>query len=102
MPAQVYYQIPIATDPIRTVVGVFCLICVVAIFGSWLPRVVRWLLQLRRAGSAQSMAAMALVLVPLGTGCRASVVHVDIQRWTHDGARQSWRIRFRFIAQVTR
>jgi len=80
MPAQVYYQIPIATDSIRLVIGGFCLVCVVAIFGSWLPRVVRWLVQLRRAGDVQSMTPMALVLVPAAVGTVPLIILIVLIR----------------------
>jgi hypothetical protein len=74
MPAHVLYQIPIATEPIRVIIGGVCLLFVLAIFGSWLPRVTRWLLGLPRKSAPRTVAILALAMIPVAIGLAPLVV----------------------------
>jgi hypothetical protein len=80
MPAHVLYQIPMATGPIRLIIGGFCLLVVLAIYGSWLPRVTRWLLGLPRKSAARTVAFMALALIPVAVGLAPLVVLMALIR----------------------
>ena len=68
MPDRVLYQIPMAAEPIRWIMGGVCLIFVLAIFGSWLPRVIPWLLRRPRKSAAQSAALFVFALLPVAIG----------------------------------
>jgi hypothetical protein len=78
MPAHVLYQIPFASDPIRLIIGGVCVLFVLAIFGSWLPRVTRWLLNLPRKSTARTTAIIALVMIPIAIGLAPVVILIAI------------------------
>src|SRR5271170_2652929 len=69
MPAHVLYQIPYATWPVRLGMGLLAAIFVLAIFGWWLPRAIRFLRNLPAKRGAQLInAAVAVVPVAIGIG----------------------------------
>lgn len=80
MTAHVLYRIPFATGPIRLIIGGFCLIVMLAIYGSWLPRVARWLLGFPHKSAARTMAVMALALIPVAVGLAALIVLMALIR----------------------
>jgi hypothetical protein len=76
MPEHVLYQIPMAAEQIRWIMGGVCLIFVLAVFGSWLPRVITWLQGLPR----KSAVLFALALLPVAIGFGPLVVLIALIR----------------------
>ena len=69
-----------AAEPIRWIMGGVCLIFVLAIFGSWLPRVIPWLLKRPRKSTAQSAALFVFALLPVAIGIGPLLVLVALIR----------------------
>ena len=68
MPSHVLYQVPMATWPVRLIMSRVCLCFVVAIFGWWLPRAIPWLRTLPRTSRAQTVAIVAVAVIPVAIG----------------------------------
>lgn len=65
MPPRVLYEIPIATTPVRLIMGSVCLLIVLTVFGWWLPRV---LVYLRDKSAKRSLMVAAIFLLPVLLG----------------------------------
>jgi hypothetical protein len=78
MPAQYLYRIPLASDPARLIIGTICLVFVLAIFASWLPRAIRWLASLPSRSTGQRVAFMTLALIPVAIGLVPVIILVAL------------------------
>jgi hypothetical protein len=74
------FQIPLAAEPIRWITGAVCVVFVLAIFGSWMPRVIPWLLHLPRKSPAQTVASCLFALLPIAIGFGPLVVLIALIR----------------------
>jgi hypothetical protein len=68
MPANVLYQIPVASWPIRLIMGAVCLLFVVGTYGWWLPRATPALLRLPRKSAGSTVVNVVLAVLPLAIG----------------------------------
>jgi hypothetical protein len=68
MPSHVLYQVPMATWPVRLVMGAVCLLFVLAVFGWWLPRAIRLLRNLPGMSAAQAGTSVAVAVIPVAIG----------------------------------
>jgi hypothetical protein len=66
MPSHVLYQIPMATRPIRLLMGALCLLFVLAIFGWWTPKAIR--LPRRLPSGPQGIIAAMFAALPIAIG----------------------------------
>jgi hypothetical protein len=80
MPSHVLYQVPMATWPVRLIMGAVCLLFVLAIFGWWLPRAIRFLRNLPRTSAAQALIGVAVALIPVVIGFGPLVVLIALVR----------------------
>jgi hypothetical protein len=87
---QVLYAVPMATWPVRIIMGAVCLLFVATIFGWWAPRVVPRLLNFPRTSLAQFVPIVAIAVIPLVIGFGPLAVLIALIRnpmayVTHDG-----------------
>lgn len=80
MAEHVLYQIPMAAEPVRWIMGGVCLMFALAIFGSWLPRVIPWLRNLPRKSVAQTLLLYLFALLPVAIGFGPVVVLIALIR----------------------
>ena len=75
MPPHVLYEIPVATVPVRLIMGSVCMLFVLAIFGWWFPRVVKYL---RDRTVARNVAAIVILLFPVAIGFAPLIILVSL------------------------
>jgi hypothetical protein len=68
MPPHVLYQIPLATWPVRLIMGSACLFVLVTICVWWLPRSIRRVRNLFGTSRAQAAAGMAVAMISVAIG----------------------------------
>jgi hypothetical protein len=68
MPSHVLYQIPLATWPVRLIMGSACLLVLVTICVWWLPRSIRRVRNLFGKSGAQTAAGMAVAVISIAIG----------------------------------
>jgi len=77
MTPHVLYEIPVATVPVRLVMGGVCMLFVLAIFGWWLPRVVKYL---RDRSSARNAVVIGIFLLPVALGFAPLIILFSLIR----------------------
>jgi hypothetical protein len=80
MPSHVLYQVPMATWPVRLLMGAVCLLFVVGIFGWWLPRAIRLLRNLPGMSASQAGASVAVAVIPVAIGFGPLLVLIALIR----------------------
>lgn len=68
MPEHVLFRIPLAAEPYRAIIGALCLVFVLAIFGSWLPRLFDFARRLPTRGMTRVAVMTVGALLPVAAG----------------------------------
>jgi hypothetical protein len=75
MPPDALYRIPIATGPVRLLMGGVCLVFVVPIFAWWLPKIVKFL---RDRTVIKNAVVTAIFLLPIALGFAPLIILVTL------------------------
>jgi hypothetical protein len=80
MPVHVLYEVPMATWPVRLLMIAVCGVFVLAIYGWWLPRVLRVLRNLPAMGGGQAVTTVIVAVLPVVIGVGPLLVLIALLR----------------------